>query len=184
MRRIHDLRLQHAETPLFVVTWTALHRIDEQSPLHGETAESLAASDAELVVTLVGVDDVSSSAVYARHSYLAHEIVFGMRFADGMSRLPDGRFQVDFSRFDDVVPLTFARACRSGIEADAPGQGARGASEVGEPHQRPSGRARPPLRGGCVAQGAGGEPPPAAQSAFSRRAASTTPPVVAKSTVG
>jgi inward rectifier potassium channel len=104
VRRLHPLPLVHAETPLFVVTWTALHVIDAASPLFGASAESLARSDAELVVTLVGVDDIFSTSVYARHSYLADELAFGSRFADVMTRLPDGRFQVDFSHFHDLVP--------------------------------------------------------------------------------
>ena len=44
LRRFHDLQLIRSHTPLFALTWTAMHPIDPSSPLYGETPESLAQS--------------------------------------------------------------------------------------------------------------------------------------------
>ena len=42
MRRFHTLKLVRDRTPQFLLTWTVMHRIDEDSPLWQATAESLA----------------------------------------------------------------------------------------------------------------------------------------------
>ena len=41
MRRFEDLKLERAKTPLFALSWSILHVIDETSPLYGSTAASM-----------------------------------------------------------------------------------------------------------------------------------------------
>jgi inward rectifier potassium channel len=53
-RRFYDLELIRSHTPLFALTWTALHPINEKSPLHGATPESLRRDHAELIVIFTG----------------------------------------------------------------------------------------------------------------------------------
>jgi inward rectifier potassium channel len=103
VRRFYDLELARTRTPLFMLTWTVIHPITEQSPLHGATRESLLASDGEIIVSVMGVDETFSQVIHARYAYLADDIVWGARFADIMSLLPDGRRHVDYARFHDVV---------------------------------------------------------------------------------
>jgi inward rectifier potassium channel len=103
VRRLYDLDLVRAQNALFALSWTAVHPITERSPLHGATSESLAASDAEIIVSLTGLDESFSQTVHARHSYVADEIIWGARFVDILSRTPDGRRQVDYTHFHDVV---------------------------------------------------------------------------------
>ena len=50
MRRFYDLSLSRQLSPVFNLTWTALHPIDENSPLYGETPESLRDRATEIVV--------------------------------------------------------------------------------------------------------------------------------------
>src|SRR5665213_4327019 len=40
IRRFDELRMVRSRTPLFSLTWQVMHRIDETSPLFGETLES------------------------------------------------------------------------------------------------------------------------------------------------
>ena len=48
-----------------------MHVIDEDSPLHGATRESLEESAiAEIVIVLSGVDYTFAQRIHARHSYL------------------------------------------------------------------------------------------------------------------
>ena len=103
MRRFHDLALVRARTPMFLLTWTVMHRIDEKSPLFGATAQSLAAENVELVVTLIGLDASLSQTVHARYSYLADEIMWNRRFADILSFGTDGSRVVDYRRFHDLA---------------------------------------------------------------------------------
>ena len=103
MRRFHDLALVRSRTPMFLLTWTVMHRIDERSPLFGATPQSLAADGVELVVTMVGLDTSASQTVHARYSYLADEIVWNRRFVDILSFHPDGTRIVDYRRFHDLA---------------------------------------------------------------------------------
>ena len=103
MRRFHDLEMSRRQTALFALSWTAIHPIAAASPLYGATPESLATADAEIVVSLVGIDEQFAQTVHARHRYAAADIVWNARLADILFR--DGRREIDYTRFHDVVPL-------------------------------------------------------------------------------
>jgi inward rectifier potassium channel len=106
LRRFHDVKLVRDRSPIFAMTFTVMHEIDEFSPLFGATAEQLAAINAELVVTSSGIDETLVQPVHARTSYLPHEILWNHRFADIMGYTEDGRRAIDYSRFHDTVCLT------------------------------------------------------------------------------
>lgn len=105
MRRVYDLNLIRSQNPLFSLSWTAMHPIDEQSPLYGVTPESLDEAEAALVVTLSGLDETVSQIIHARHTYASRDILWNMRFVDIISKTKEGNRFVDYSRFHDVVPL-------------------------------------------------------------------------------
>jgi inward rectifier potassium channel len=82
MRRFDEIKVVRARSPLFFLTWTVMHRIDESSPLWGETQASLLAKHAEIVVVMKGIDETFVSTIHARTSYIPEEIVWDRRFAD------------------------------------------------------------------------------------------------------
>ncbi len=104
-RTFIDLKMVRSHSPLFGLTWTIMHQIDETSPLHGADRASLEACQAELIIIISGVDDTFAQRIHARHSYLPHEIVWGRRMADII--LPDGNGgrYVDYGRFHDLEDL-------------------------------------------------------------------------------
>jgi inward rectifier potassium channel len=101
-RGFTDLKTVRGHSPLFGLTWTVMHTIDESSPLHGQTRESLEADFAEILIVLSGVDDTFAQRIHARHSYLPHEIAWGQRMADIILQSEDGARWVDYSRFHDL----------------------------------------------------------------------------------
>jgi inward rectifier potassium channel len=103
VRRAHDLELARGGSALFSHAWTAVHPVTRESPLAGESAQSLAASDAELIVTLTGFDEGLTRTIYARHAYTAKQIRWGVRFDEIVKLLPNGGRAVDYRRFHDVV---------------------------------------------------------------------------------
>jgi inward rectifier potassium channel len=105
MRRFHDLKLARGRNPVFSLTWTVLHPIDESSPLYGCTPEELAAAQIEIVVMLTGIDETFAQAIHARHSFVAEDLRWNARFADILGYAPDGRRTIDFRRFDEVVAI-------------------------------------------------------------------------------
>ncbi len=105
LRRFYDLKLARSRTPVFALSFTVMHPIDRDSPLHGATPQTLAAAQAELVVTLTGIDGTLSQPIHARTSYSCKEILFDRRFADIFAATPDGRRVIDYTRFHDTLPL-------------------------------------------------------------------------------
>ncbi len=103
IRRFEELRVVRSRTPMFALSWTVMHTIDESSPLFGATQESLAEQQAEIVVVMSGVDDRFAQRVHARYSYTAEEIAWGKRFQDILSIGSTGRRVVDYRRFHDVL---------------------------------------------------------------------------------
>jgi len=113
MWRQRDLKLVRGQSSFFSLSWTIFHPIDKDSPLCGETEESLIAGDCEIVVLLAGVDEVLSQTVYARHAYEAADIRWGYRFADVLvadGTGDDEQVIIDYTRFDDVEPAPLAEA--------------------------------------------------------------------------
>ncbi|MEG4283223.1 ion channel [Microcoleus sp. A006_D1] len=105
MRRFYDLQLVRSQSPIFALSWTVMHAIDESSPLYELTAKDLIESQAEIVITLTGIDETVSQTIHARHSFVASEIVWNMRFVDIVLRKPDGGRVVDYTRFHDLKPV-------------------------------------------------------------------------------
>jgi inward rectifier potassium channel len=106
IRRAHDLHLRRSHSAFFAFTWLVVHPITPDSPLHGETAESLKAKDIDLVASMTGLDETLSQSVHARHAWTPDQILWGHRFADVLVSLPDGRRAIDYRRFHDVEPET------------------------------------------------------------------------------
>jgi inward rectifier potassium channel len=105
LRKMTDLVLLRSQSSAFVLTWTAMHVLDEKSPLFGATAEYLAQKQVEVLVTFTGFDATLAQTIHARHSYIADEIHFGERFVDIIQLLPDGTRRVDYNRFHVTEPL-------------------------------------------------------------------------------
>jgi inward rectifier potassium channel len=109
VRRLYDLTLTRSRSAMFALSWTAVHQLVEGSPLFGQTRESLANCAAEIIVSIIGLDETFSQTVHARHTYELDEIVWDARFADVLVLHPDGSRSVDYTRFDEVEMLTPAK---------------------------------------------------------------------------
>lgn len=105
IRRFYELKLVRSQNPIFILTWLAMHPIDENSPLYEATPEILATAETMLIVTLTGIDETVSQTIHDRHSYIAPEILWNHRFVDIICRKPDGQRFVDYSHFHNVEPL-------------------------------------------------------------------------------
>jgi len=104
LRRYYQLELLRQENPVFALTWTIFHVIDQRSPLFGLSAEDLASTDAVLVLTVGGIDDNCAHALRARKGYSHDDIAWQHRYVDIVTVTPDGRLFIDYARFHDVTP--------------------------------------------------------------------------------
>ena len=105
----HDMPLVRERIGGMRRGWTAMHVIDEASPLHGLDSEALAKAEAEVEVSLIGLDDVLMQTVHTLHHYDDKKIRFGYRFEQTLATLPNGDLVFDLRNFDVIVPDDRAR---------------------------------------------------------------------------
>ncbi|WP_343663395.1 ion channel [Paraburkholderia tropica] len=110
-RRIHDLKLVRDQHPLFTLGWNLMHVIDETSPLHGATPESLALEAATLHVVIEGSDESTAQTMQARYIWPDGQVRFGHRYVDLMSE-DGGVSRMDYTHFHDVEPFDRTRPDR------------------------------------------------------------------------
>jgi len=101
-RRFQELKVERARTPMFALTWTVMHTIDESSPLYGATPEDLRAWLAEIIVVVSGADDIFAQRIHARYSYLPSQILWNQRFEDVLTLDDHGNRIIDFGKLHDV----------------------------------------------------------------------------------
>jgi inward rectifier potassium channel len=97
-----DLRLTRERAFSLSRSWTLLHPINADSPLHGQTPESLEKAEAELYVMVVGLDDTSMQVMHASHIYYARDLLWGHKHADVLTALENGNLVLDLHKFHDT----------------------------------------------------------------------------------
>lgn len=102
MRRIYDLNLVRKQTPNFMLTWTVMHQINEQSQLFAVTPEELIQTNTMLIIILSGIDETVAQMVHARHVYRAKDILINKQFVDVIFNTSDGNRYIDYKLFHDV----------------------------------------------------------------------------------
>ncbi|MEN0067894.1 MAG: ion channel [Myxococcota bacterium] len=103
MRRFFPLRLERERTPLFLLTWTVMHFLDGDSPLHGLTPENASERMASLVATVTGVDEGFVQQVHAQQYYLPERVLFDRRFVDIIDNF-DGVLEIHHDRLHETMP--------------------------------------------------------------------------------
>jgi inward rectifier potassium channel len=106
MRRPTVLPLVRSSNPMFALTWTAMHKVDEESLFHGPDAmERLRGLNAEIFLSLTGYDETIAQTIHARFRYALDDVVMNARFADVLTVNEAGTRVIDFDRFHEVVAL-------------------------------------------------------------------------------
>ena len=106
MRRVYDLPIRRSTSPVFALSFLVVHEIDDKSPLHGATPESLAASGVNVLCTLTGIDDRLAATVHSRYAWNTEDIRFDHRFVDLFKRDAHGKRYLDLEPIHDTVPLS------------------------------------------------------------------------------
>lgn len=101
-RHFYMLKLEFDRLINFPTALTLRHVIDEKSPLYGETAESLRASQARLAASVVCIETVIPATVQSQRDYTWRDIHFGERFVDIYRQTDDGRLTVDYGRLHET----------------------------------------------------------------------------------
>jgi inward rectifier potassium channel len=114
--------LERAQNPLFALSWTLMHVIDESSLLYHATAESLEQSEAGFIVTVRGLDEQSAQDVFSRHFYAHTDLRWNEHYVDILSNDENNRMVIDYLHFHDTepsaVPADLAGLMPDSLEAD------------------------------------------------------------------
>jgi inward rectifier potassium channel len=105
LRRFAELRLQRDRNVLFTLSWTAVHDITSDSPLHNLNLDRMKQTQMQLICSLVGIDETFAQQVHSRHAYVPDDLVHDQRFADIIGINEDGSRYIDYARFNDLVPM-------------------------------------------------------------------------------
>jgi inward rectifier potassium channel len=105
IRRFHPLKVYPERMPRFPAALTIRHTIDEQSPLRGETAETLEKSDTFLVASVASVETVMAAIVQSQEDYSWSDIRWGERFVDIYKVVDNGKLEVDYGRIHETEPV-------------------------------------------------------------------------------
>ncbi|CAM5184058.1 Inward rectifier potassium channel Kirbac3.1 [Castellaniella defragrans] len=90
--------------PELSLGWSLMHVIGEDSPLKDATPETLAMSDASLVLLIEGVDEATSQPMLARHHWQPEEIHWNRQYRSMVRPGRDGTEIIDFGVFHDSSP--------------------------------------------------------------------------------
>ncbi len=102
-RNVHDLKLVRDTLPIFPLTWTMMHVIDETSPLHGLGAEDLQARDLRLFLAVEARDAALGQGVQDLAAYRPHQVIFGYRYVDAITTDEQGRTAGDISLLSELM---------------------------------------------------------------------------------
>ncbi len=110
MRRMVDLALVRSRSPLFSMSFTAFHPIDEDSPLFGLDEAAFRERVSGIMLSLTGLDGTFHQTVYAQHAYGPDDVVWGGQFVD-MIRIDraSGHYTVDHDKLHEVEPRSLDR---------------------------------------------------------------------------
>ncbi|KNB62282.1 MULTISPECIES: ion channel [Chryseobacterium] len=76
----YRLETQLSKINTLSLNWTIVHKIDENSPFFGFSADDFKNTNIEIIVHVRAFDEVFSNTVVQRSSYVSREIIYGAKF--------------------------------------------------------------------------------------------------------
>jgi inward rectifier potassium channel len=107
-RKFHDLKLERDHSPLFALSWTVRHYIDEKSPLFGMDQEKMKETQMGILASLTGIDESFGQPIIARHAYSMEDIVYNKRFKD-IIIWHEKKVHIDLKGIHDVHDLQLVK---------------------------------------------------------------------------
>lgn len=94
-RTFYNLDLQLERIQFLPLSWTVVHPITEDSPLHNVSFEEMKRRGAEVLILISGFDDTFNHEVHARFSYVTSEMEYGARFEPAFNINQSGEVKMD-----------------------------------------------------------------------------------------
>ena len=101
-RRPRDLVLDRPHLPIFALTWTLMHPIDDASPLYGLDAEEMKSESVRLFLAVHAHDTALNADVQDMKDWGPEAVLFKTRYQDAVSFDDQGRTFADLTRISLV----------------------------------------------------------------------------------
>jgi inward rectifier potassium channel len=106
VRRFDALELERRRVAFFPLAWTAVHPIDERSPMYNLTEADLVKSDAEILILITATDETFAAIVHTRSSYKPGEIKFNSKFVSIYNEMKNGEpLSIDINKLSKIERL-------------------------------------------------------------------------------
>lgn len=102
IRTFDELPLLQSHLGVLRCLFVLHHLIDEHSPLYGLGMEQLQQQQAELILIVAGIDELTSQTIYSQKIYRFEQLDYGKIYADIVQVDKQGHIFVDFAHFDDI----------------------------------------------------------------------------------
>lgn len=108
-RNFYELAVERQTSPVFALTWTVVHPIDERSPLKGLSMDVMRRDKMEIVISVVGHDNTFAQTIHTRFSYTPDDILWwSHRFVDMLRREENGHLHVMLKNIHQVELFHYA----------------------------------------------------------------------------
>ena len=97
------LELDHVD--FFPLTWTVVHKIDDDSPFKDLNAEDLRKRRAELIVSVRAFDETFAQNIIEKVSFAEDQWLDGVKFARSFEALEDGSIELRIHELDNLEKL-------------------------------------------------------------------------------
>lgn len=101
----YQLDLELDSINFFPLTWTVVHSIDENSPLHGLQFEDIIARNTEVLIMIEAFDETHSQSIIEKHAYGFDEWKTGVKFDRNFRINDEGVLELFIDELDDTIPL-------------------------------------------------------------------------------
>ena len=102
-RAFYMLPLTLPKIEIMALTWTLVHKIDEESPFWQKNQEEIIEMQPEFLVFIDAYDEIYANRIRDRKSYIVNDIIWNKNFATIFKSRKDGMVQMDVRDLNKVV---------------------------------------------------------------------------------
>lgn len=102
VRTYYELPITLPKIDIMALTWTLVHKIDEESPFWNKSKEEIISQHPEFLIFVNGFDEIYSERTRARKSYVVKDILWNKNFATNFKSLENGKLLMDVRDLNNV----------------------------------------------------------------------------------
>lgn len=104
-KEYHQIDLEVDYIQFFPLTWTLVHRINDDSPFHTLSIDQIRARHAELIVMVEALDETFSQNVIEKRSFAGDQWIADVKFKRNFSVNAKGEIELKVDEIDEVEPI-------------------------------------------------------------------------------